>query len=71
MERKAFQSVGQNTLKLMFCRKEKNMSNVNKEIQKLANINEDACEFYEEAREKTENPSFQQTFGKIGKNSGL
>lgn len=38
------------------------MSNVNKELQALANINEDACEFYEEAGKKTENPQFKTTF---------
>lgn len=38
------------------------MSNINREIQKLANINEDACEFYQEARDKAENPQLQTTF---------
>jgi len=38
------------------------MTNVNKELQALANINEDACEFYEEASDKAENPQLQTTF---------
>lgn len=38
------------------------MSDINKELKKLANINEDACEFYEEAREKAENPQLKKTF---------
>jgi uncharacterized protein (TIGR02284 family) len=38
------------------------MSDINSDLQKLANINEDACEFYEEASEKAENSQFKTTF---------
>lgn len=38
------------------------MLKVNKELQKLANINEDACEFYEEAQDKAEDPQIKATF---------
>ncbi len=39
------------------------MSNTeNKELSKLININEDACEFYKYAQEKSENASFKRTF---------
>lgn len=38
------------------------MSNINTELQTLANINKDACEFYNEAQEKAENPQLKMTF---------
>ena len=41
------------------------MSNDNKELSKLININEDAAEFYETAQEKVENPRFKTTFSQL------
>ena len=41
------------------------MTSINKELQKLANINEDACEFYEEAQKKTTSSGLQITFGNL------
>ena len=38
------------------------MSTLTKELQKLANINEDACEFYEEAQKKSEDAQMKSTF---------
>lgn len=43
------------------------MSDTNKELQTLANINEDACEFYKEARQKAESPELQSTFRELEK----
>jgi uncharacterized protein (TIGR02284 family) len=37
----------------------------NKELGKLININEDACEFYESASEKAENPQMKKTFANL------
>lgn len=36
-----------------------------KEITKLINLNKDACEFYEEAREKTDTANIKQTFSDL------
>jgi len=41
------------------------MSNDNKELKNLININEDACEFYETAREKIENPQLRVTLNNL------
>lgn len=38
------------------------MSNMNKEIQQLANMNEDACEFYATAQDKVENERLKSSF---------
>tara|TARA_B100001989_G_C24548123_1_gene472380 strand:- start:2820 stop:3311 length:492 start_codon:yes stop_codon:yes gene_type:complete len=40
---------------------------INKELQNLANINEDACEFYEEACEKAESLQIKSTFRDLEK----
>ena len=37
----------------------------NSELGKLININEDACEFYESAQEKVEDPQLKATFGNL------
>ena len=37
----------------------------NKELGKLININEDACEFYDSASEKAENPQMKRTFANL------
>lgn len=37
----------------------------NKELCKLININEDACEFYESAQEKAEDPQLKRTFANL------
>lgn len=37
----------------------------NKELCKIININEDACEFYETAQEKAESVAMKQTFGNL------
>lgn len=37
----------------------------NKELRKLININEDACEFYETAQEKAESMALKNTFGNL------
>lgn len=36
-----------------------------KEISKLINMNEDACEFYESAQEKAESPQMEKTFSEL------
>lgn len=36
--------------------------NDNNELQKLINVNKDACEFYEDASEKIDNPQLKMTF---------
>ncbi len=41
------------------------MTNINQELQKLANINEDACEFYEEAQKKTKSSGLEITFNNL------
>lgn len=37
----------------------------NTELQKLININEDACEFYSSAKETAESPEIEATFNKL------
>ena len=37
----------------------------NKELCKIININEDACEFYESAQEKVENPQLKTTLSNL------
>jgi uncharacterized protein (TIGR02284 family) len=37
----------------------------NKELSKLVDINKDACEFYESASEKAENPHLKTTFSNL------
>lgn len=37
----------------------------NKELGKLVNINQDACEFYDNAATKVESPEIKQTFQKL------
>lgn len=39
--------------------------NENKELCKLININEDACDFYGSAQEKAENPRLKETLGNL------
>ncbi len=43
------------------------VQNENKEISKLININEDACEFYESAVGRAENPTIKKTFRDLEK----
>jgi len=38
---------------------------IKNELSKLIDINEDACEFYESAQEKTDNPQFKSTFREL------
>lgn len=40
-------------------------NNTQKEISKLVNLNKDACEFYEEAKEKVDSVSIKQTFSNL------
>lgn len=38
------------------------MLDINKELQNLANINQDACKFYKEAQDQADDPQLKSTF---------